>query len=66
MEIATALATKFKGAELAQLVSALQRQNQSDEERDQGKNGECPNAGLHGLRYGALQAERLALKGAMK
>jgi len=33
---------EVQGAELAQLVSALQRQNQSDEERDQGRMGSAP------------------------
>ena len=51
------------GAKLAQLISALQRKDQPDEKRNQGKDGQGPDTGLHGLRNGALQAQRLSLEG---
>ncbi len=53
---------KIQCAEFPQFISALQRQDQADEKRDQGKNGQRTNAGLHGLRDGALQTKRLALE----
>ena len=53
---------EIHGAELAQLISALQRQNQPDEKCDQGKDGQRPYAHFHRLRGGALHAQRFPLE----
>src|SRR5258708_39922951 len=43
-------------------VGRLKRQDQANEESNQGKNRQASDADLHGLRYCALEAQRLSLK----
>jgi len=49
METATAVATALICAEPPQFVRRLQRENQTDEESNQGKDRQCTDSGVHGL-----------------
>ena len=53
-------------AKAPKLVRALKRENQSNKKCNQRKNRQSADAYVHGLRDGALQTKRLALKRADK
>src|SRR3989441_5034565 len=49
-----------QGAEFAQLVGALEREDHADEKRNQRENGKGLDPDGHGLMHGALETHRLA------
>src|SRR5262249_17855832 len=53
---------KINGAKFLQLISCLQRKDQSDKKSDKRKNRKAANADLHGLRDSSLETDGLALK----